>query len=435
VLLRGRVVGSNQVEIVDAATTKVVGHALPEQAAPDIGEIEPQAQFDDKKDEPGGIFDLVIHGGPNTTDKPMAGVQVALVPEGQTDASNATAAATDDAGKAHFQVPPGRYQAQIVIQGRPMTSPAIDLTAHGAALQIGVHWQTIDRLQAMFDVPVVPDQVLYARTYGKNGQDDVHRSPPFQLVPERGTTASVLIGPPLIVQFNMVSEVEDNLLAVQGEWALRNLTWAPYRAGPDGLVVALPKHFKGGIVAERDAQIAAVDADQGFRIMRPLPPERTEFHGFFSMPIENGDVAWTMDLPYGAFQSELRIVSVPSMKVDLPGNAHGETVTARDGTPLYDINPISIEAGHSMQMTVHGLPSIAAWKIWVPRVIGVLVVLMILGGITLALVRGAKPAAAPDPARAARRTRLMDELVELDRTGKDKKRREALVAELEKLWD
>ena len=40
-----------------------------------------------------------------------------------------------------------------------------------------------------------------------------------------------------------------------------------------------------------------------------------------------------------------------------------------------------------------------------------------------------------DVARQARRAKLLDELVDLDRSGKSSKRREAVLAELEKLWE
>jgi len=69
------------------------------------------------------------------------------------------------------------------------------------------------------------------------------------------------------------------------------------------------------------------------------------------------------------------------------------------------------------------------------------VVAIMLGGLGFAFAsrRGGKPDTGIDPAREARRNKLMDELVELERAGKDsakdRKRHDALVAELEKLWD
>jgi len=57
---------------------------------------------------------------------------------------------------------------------------------------------------------------------------------------------------------------------------------------------------------------------------------------------------------------------------------------------------------------------------------------MVLGGIGFAMLRTA-PTAAAD--HETRRAKLLDELVEIDRIGKDTKRRDAVLAELEKLWE
>jgi hypothetical protein len=60
------------------------------------------------------------------------------------------------------------------------------------------------------------------------------------------------------------------------------------------------------------------------------------------------------------------------------------------------------------------------------------VLLVIVGGIAFALARKRGPT---DDEREARRQKLLDELVELQRSGKNPKRREQIMAELESLWD
>ena len=299
----------------------------------------------------------------------------------------------------------------------------------------------IPHLEAVFQLDAHSPRTLYARTLGKGGETDIYRSMPFHVVPDRGVTASILVAPHVVFSFRMLSEVDDTQLAVRGLFDLENLTWAPYKDSPDGLVVPLPRHFKGAIVGDNEQQIASVDAAVGFRLPHPLSPMRTQFHGGFSLPVDGGDVNWELDLPFGAFQSGLRIVPFTGMKVELPGGVQGKDITMDDGTKLYDISPIAIERGKSMVMTIHGLPSAAAWKLWVPRVFGVVVVTLMLGGLAFALVGRRRGAAAvvADPARDTKRAKLMDELVEIDRagatSGKDRKRRDAVIAELEKLWD
>ena len=66
--------------------------------------------------------------------------------------------------------------------------------------------------------------------------------------------------------------------------------------------------------------------------------------------------------------------------------------------------------------------------------IGLVVVLLIIGGIVFALDRS-KVDHASTAQREERRQKLLEELVELEKSGKNEKRREQIMAELEKLWD
>nr|HEX4314234.1 hypothetical protein [Kofleriaceae bacterium] len=440
VMMRGLVVGSNQVELVDAQTTQVVGHTTPTRGDSEIGDVQPSAEVDPRTDEKPGTFDVTIHGGPKGEDKPLPNVTLQVQAAGD-DKAPPTTGSTDDKGHAHFELAAGSYTVTVVFNDKPMTSQPFDLTKGGTDLAVGLSWDATPRLIADFDVAPKDGQTLYARTLGKGGDTDVYRSLPFHVVADRGTTASILVAPHVVFNFRMVSEVDDTQLAVRGLFDVENLTWAPFRGSPDGLVIPLPKHFKGAVVTENEQQIASVDANEGFRMPHPLPPLRTQFHGGFSLATDNGAVDWQLDLPYGAFQSDLRIVPFAGMKVDLPKGVHGGEITMEDGMKLYDVGGISIERGKSMQLTIRGLPSQPGWKVWMPRIVGVLVVMMMLGGLgyAFAFLRRQPREPSEDPVRVAKRTKLMDELVELDRngatSGKDRKRRDTLLAELEKLWD
>ena len=68
---------------------------------------------------------------------------------------------------------------------------------------------------------------------------------------------------------------------------------------------------------------------------------------------------------------------------------------------------------------------------WVPRIIGLLVIVLIVAGIVFAIT--AAPAAKA-PAVEPRRAALLDELVELERTGANPARREQVISDLERLW-
>jgi hypothetical protein len=85
-----------------------------------------------------------------------------------------------------------------------------------------------------------------------------------------------------------------------------------------------------------------------------------------------------------------------------------------------------------MVMKVTGMPAPPSWRVWVPYLVLIVVVMLIAGGVVFALM--GKPARAAPAAGDKRRSALLDELVEIDRTGKDPARREQVLAELERLW-
>jgi hypothetical protein len=114
-----------------------------------------------------------------------------------------------------------------------------------------------------------------------------------------------------------------------------------------------------------------------------------------------------------------------------PRGAPGRTATARDGSQWFVLDDINIRAGQAMTMKISGMPAPPVWRIWMPRVVGILVLGMLVAGVLLALIRKPAPAA---PGGNKRRAVLLDELVELERTGKDPARREHVLAELERHW-
>jgi hypothetical protein len=121
------------------------------------------------------------------------------------------------------------------------------------------------------------------------------------------------------------------------------------------------------------------------------------------------------------------------MVVHAPPKAPTDTRTVAQGTFVL-IDPITITEGQSMVLSIEGLPSQPVWRTWLPRVLGVLVVAIMLAGVIFALARKPAPAETAMAARTARRRRLLDELVELERSGSNPKRRDQLLGELENLW-
>jgi hypothetical protein len=411
----------------------VLGHAKPQLGAPDPGDVMGNAPFHAKADLPPGTVDVQVHGGVNQDDAPMGGISVRIVKAAlakKGDFTGAVESKTADNGSVRIALAASEpLVAMVTINGKELTSPPFEATKSGGVLDVEAHWPGTGKPEAMFDVTPQPGDVMFAETTFAAAGNQLYRSEPFQPVPGRGTHVSLLIFPRILFQFSWTSQLDDQYLVVGGRFEVSNYSWAPYSGGKDGLLLPMPKGFRSAQVAEDDQEDVGVADGQGFRIVRPIPPGGRQFHAQFALNVEGGKVAWDMDLPFGIYQSELELMHVPGMSVDTPSGVNGQLMKAPNGNEFFVLPQISILPKQRMVMTITGLPSEPTWRVWVPRVIGGFVVVMMLGGLGIALFRRQQ-----DADRQLRRQQLLDELVELERTGKDKKRREAILAELEDLW-
>lgn len=429
VTLEGAADSTMNVTLYDAESHVAIAKAAPTTAPPDPTDIQGRVKPDDRPDLPPGALKVTVHGG-SQADEPLMGVKIRMVKgpnaEPITDEVMTSGSGTADL-KADVQEP---IVAVFTINGKEMSSQPLDLTKNGMALDVTVRWPSQGKPEVAFDLVPRQGQVVYAET-SLHGQ--VYRTLPFQPVPERGTRVTLLVFPRLLFKFSWTSHADDEYLAVQGRFTLTNYSYMPYVGGPDGLVVPLPKGFVGGILAPEDQGDIAVAPGEGFRIVRPLPPGQRSFVGGFSLPVSHGEVSWNLDLPFGALDSGMEIRQTPGMQVQTPPGANGQTVTVPQGT-YFVLSPISIMPKQSMVMTISGLPSLPGWRVWLPRIIGGVVVIVMIGGVTIA-IRRKNPDTASTADRDARRQKLLDELVELEKAGKDGKRRDQVMRELEKLWD
>lgn len=421
---------STQIKLFDAETKKELGTATPTTSEADPTRVQAGDQFVPDTKLPAGMLTVQLGGGAGQAVEPLKGIAVRVIPAASDDEATGPAAVTGADGTAQLAVP-GHGQQKVVftINGRALVSSVFDLGNAGGKLMIRANWEATGRLQGLIDVALAPGHVVYAEATNRNLP---YRSMPFQLLEGTGSKISVYIYPRILFRFLLQSFVDDQQFAVQGRFEVMNSSWTPYRAGPDGLMLPLPKGFKGGVVYDPDQPEVSVAAGEGFRVVRPIPPGGRKFHGGFSLPVEAGNVAWAFDLPLGSYQSEIDIKQTPGMKVNTTGNVKAEVHTVPQGT-FSVISPITIMKNQSMQMTIEGLPSLPAWRTWIPRVVGLLVVGVMLGGVGFALLRK-RPAATVAESSGARRQGLLDELVALERAGGNPKRREQLLDELEELW-
>lgn len=428
VVLEGAGDITGKVALIDAATRKPLGQAAPQLAPPDLSRIQSASEFLPDNKLPAGTLEILVVGGSGPNNDPLKDIEVRVIPAASSDTDKGPAQVTGADGRLHVVVPATEpLKAVFTINGRPQISKTFDISKAGGKLLLGARWEDTGRPEALFDAG--PGQTVYAE-YSAGGQR--YRSMPFQTLEKTGTKVTIVAVPRIQFQFQLEADVEDELLAVRGRFVVINNSWAPYRAGPDGLVVPLPHGFKGAIVQDSDQAEVSVAPGEGFRLIRPIPPEGRQFHGGLSMPVDRGTVSWQLDLPLGTDGSQVAIKQIAGLRVNTPPGVQKEDRPTPQG--IYQLyGPIGIPAGQSMVMTIEGLPSRPVWRWWLQLIIGLLVVAVMLGGLVLALA-ARRPAATDAGPAEARKQQLIDELVELERSTADPRRREQLLAELERLW-
>jgi hypothetical protein len=375
---------SSTVRLVDAATHKVLGETRPQTAAADPSRVRGGAQFDADAKLPAGTLDVDVAGGPGQEEGPLKDVQIRVIPAASSDPAAGLTSLTGVDGTVRMALQAaGPQKAVFTINGRQLVSQPFEMTKSGGKLTIRAHWDDTGRPQALFDVDAAEGQVVYAECTFKNQH---YRSMPVQLLASAGTKVTIYAFPRVMLKFSLQAFVDDAQLGVQGKIEVTNYSWAPYRGGPDGLVIPAPHGFKGGVVFDPDQNEVAVATGEGFRIVRPIPPGGRVFHGGFSLPVEDGKVQWALDLPFGTYQSELVFRKTPGMVVHTPPSVNSETRTVQQGTYVI-LGPISITPKQSMALSIDGLPSTPAWRTSVRNIIGLLVVAVMLAGVYFALAR------------------------------------------------
>ncbi|HVV84218.1 MAG TPA: hypothetical protein VHE35_14195 [Kofleriaceae bacterium] len=347
-------------------------------------------------------------------------------------------ATTNDAGKVTITglTPGEQVDVVVVTPGGPTPATTVTIPERGGEhLAVDVTWKERGQGSAHLDGAVAGDDRAYYVRTRMHGQ--LYLSAPFQVTPERGAQLNVVAMPRVMLSFSLTSWVDDQFLAFSGQFTVSNASWAPYMATKDGhttdLALPMPAAATGLQVRDDFASLVGTDPERGFILRRPIPPGGLDFYAGFSIKVDDGVARWDMPLPIGSFESGLellrpntttRIVVAPGTKV-----AIDEAKDSR-GT-FWVMSPITIPPSQRMVFTVTGLPKPPAWNWWSKAIVGAIVLVILLGGLGLALHRGAAEAARD--ATRARYDRLLDELVGLERDGADPVRRAALLAELEAL--
>lgn len=439
------------IELVDAATGKVVATRMTPPTRPAGRHLE--GSFTEATPDPtmtAGSFDVTVLAGGGDDRGPVPGVAVYVEPvDAPPPAGSAAPVAarqtmqgnTGDDGVAHVAgLAPGAWRVRIAAPGTDgvTSAPFVVATTGGARmvaqlqLRDGVPARVVEFSAA--DVAAAGATAYYAQVrFG----DALVRSAPLVPTPTLPTSATLEAYAPLMFQFQLDGGVDDKYLAMQGQFAIFNRLHRPYLDTPDGMLVPIPRGATGAIVDKEDESMVTPErgGTPGFRIRRALPPRGLGFRAGFSLPIDHGVVQWNYDLPFGAVQSRLAIVENPGMRVELPPGVEGEHRRTDAGLAFFRVADIEIPPGQRMALRLTGLPALPAWKIWLPRIVGLVALGIMALGLALALgFRRRSAAAATAAATAARVEVLMAELVTLERAGGDPTRRAEVMAELERIW-
>lgn len=197
-------------------------------------------------------------------------------------------------------------------------------------------------------VPARAGQVVYAVATRKGAK---YRSLPFQMVPDRGALVAIYIYPRLLPTFQFVALADDNMIAVRADISLSNNSWLPYAEGSRGPTIALPRGATK-IAIDGDPGVATIKGEE-LQLTRPVPPGPFELDVTFELAANQGNIAWSLDLPYGAFKSSFYIEDEAGLSID-----HLPAGLATVKKPLFKrtyltLEDISITPKQRMDMVLH----------------------------------------------------------------------------------
>jgi hypothetical protein len=269
-----------------------------------------------------------------------------------TLAAGARAATTppvDDLAKVTRQdvLPAGQLRVTLVGPADP--TPEVDIVDAATGKAVAHATGTGDHVDVA--AALRAGEVVYAETTAHGHR---YRSLPFQPVAHAGTTAAIYVLPRVLPSYEVSARASDPDLEVTVMIRLADNAWAPYALADE---LPLPRGFTHAELA--DADLDASITATGIRLGRPVPPGQSRIAVTFRVPAHAGRVAWSLDLPYGAYHSSIAVVKEPGVTVTAPSTAHVDTQTTKDGE-TYAIDGLDILPHQAMtfDVTVPALPPV-----------------------------------------------------------------------------
>ena len=273
-----------------------------------------------------------------------------------------------------------------------------------------------------FDVPAQGGVVLMLVAADKSASQQMERS---------AVAGTVTIGG----QSRVVTQFEDEVLQVYYLFDFVNATQAPVKTEP--LVFELPAGAQNATVLEGSAPNAVAKGSR-VTVTGPFPPGMTNVQLAYSLP-PAARVAIRQKLPAAIGELAVMLERVGGMTATSP-----QLTTIREGNEggrsfLLGTGP-ALPAGSVLAIDINGLPHHPAW----PRNTALGLGLLVLAAGAWGAVRtgGRSAAVAARQQLEARRERVFDDLLRLDRRhsagqvdgAEFEERRRGLVAELERIY-
>ena len=312
---------------------------------------------------PAGSVHVKVHGGAGDDDNPLPDVAVTIGPA-KTPTDGISTKTSADGTVLVAMKPAKDLVALITINGKQLSTKPFDVTTSGINLTVEAHWPSEGKPEATFDVTPNAGLVVYAQTdlSAHGGKDSVYRTLPVELVAGLGTHLNLYVLPRVMFDFHLRSQADDTYLVVGGQFKVMNNSWAPYLPSvPTACSCRCRSGFVSAQVQQEDqADVSVVEA-------RGLPHRARRSHraAASSTAIRAAvegrrRVDWHMDLPLGAFQSELDIAEDPGHeRVHRRPACNGQEMTVRSGARSSSCRSIHDHAAPVDGDDDHG-PAVAA---------------------------------------------------------------------------
>ncbi len=261
------------------------------------------------------------------------------------DRRDARTPAVDDLDKLEKQerVPAGRVRVKL--EGVPGEEVAEIEVVDAATGNVVAHATRTAKAQQV-EIRVTPSrgEVIYAQATLHATR---YRSLPFIALESTGTKVSLYVYPRTLATYSLKLDPIDPVLDVQMLIKLANNAWAPKRIDDD---LPLPKGF-AKVEVGNDSGLGVVATPSGLHLARPVPPGGATIAVLFELPAVGGQAAFSLDLPFGSYQSGIELQQLAGVKLDTPTSIPVRTVPSQGGLWLV-ASDITILPKQAMVFTV-----------------------------------------------------------------------------------